>query len=407
MIEVLPLNHCNHEKRLLQIGIPKFKDNHYIENSLLGIYYIDLESDIRYYRNISHGDWYQNNCDHDVSPVFSLEKKLLLQMGHDCGIDLNFIIPSTYSNIRFSNFVPSSFRRYIFNDGNLSAIPLVKLFEICELLFNKIKVNISINAEKINSALKMDELFYESLYKTESNIIIKKEENNKVYYSDYNPYTLTNRPTNSSGGINFTALSKKDDTRKHISAGTGNLFVQFDYTAFHPYLISKILNIDIPTGVDYYMHLNEKFKFSTSDSRDQIKEDFFKMIYGYSKAENEFSTKIVEFEKFLMDLQKSSITSFFLKRELFFKDGLNENVLFNYFLQNMETEYNLLKLKQILNNIDQNLAALVLYIYDSFIFRISKNDTDIIKKIELILTNEGFPVKIYIGENLQDLQLIN
>ena len=157
------------------------------------------------------------------------------------------------------------------------------------------------------------------------------------------------------------------------------------------------------------MHLNEKFKFSTSDSRDQIKEDFFKMIYGYSKAENEFSTKIVEFEKFLMDqyLQKSSITSFFLKRELFFKDGLNENVLFNYFLQNMETEYNLLKLKQILNNIDQNLAALVLYIYDSFIFRISKNDTDIIKKIELILTNEGFPVKIYIGENLQDLQLIN
>ena len=65
------------------------------------------------------------------------------------------------------------------------------------------------------------------------------------------------------------------------------------------------------------------------------------------------------------------------------------------------------KLKHILNNIDQNLAAIVLYIYDSFIFRISKNDTDIIKKIELILTNEGFPVKIYIGENLQDLQLIN
>jgi hypothetical protein len=73
----------------------------------------------------------------------------------------------------------------------------------------------------------------------------------------------------------------------------------------------------------------------------------------------------------------------------------------------METEYNLIKLKQILTNIDQNDASLILYIYDSFVFRIQENKTEIIQKIEQILTTEGFPVKIYTGKNLQDLQLIN
>jgi hypothetical protein len=409
MIEVLPLSHCKDFNRLLQIGIPKFKNKHYIENSLLGIYYIDVDTNDRYYANIAHSDWYTENTFLSDTPLFSLEKKLLLKSGYACGVDINFLTSPLNLNLKFCDFIPTKFRRYVFNNDNISAIPLTKIFEICESIFEKIKSNFDFSLDKINSAEKIDSLFYESLYQTETNKITKIDGIEKTYYSDYNPYTITNRPTNSSGGINFTALSKKDNTRETIVAGNGSVFVQFDYTAFHPYLISKMLNINIPSNVDYYTYLNENFKFSTSTVREQIKADFFKMIYGYDKKQNDFSDKITQFETMLMDqyATKQSVTSFFLKRELFFKSGLNGNVLFNYFLQNMETEYNLLKLKQVLGSVQQDLASLVLYIYDSFIFKVPENNTEIIKKIESILINEGFPVKIYIGKNLQDLQLIN
>jgi hypothetical protein len=412
-MKVLPIDQFKSSKNIVQIGIPKFLNRHHSENFLIGIYFIDMDSNDRYYKNISHEDWYSVQNDHSVhiNPKFSLEKKILVQGKEPTGVDINFILPSSHNNIRFFDFIPSNFKRYYFNDGNISAIPLVKLFEICEeIYFKYIDYLVELSDIKYESAEKIDELFYNSLYKTESNPILKIENEKCLkFYSNYNPYTITNRPTNSSGGINFTALSKKDDTRKNIVAGDGNVFVQFDYAAFHPYLISKILNINIPEKIDYYIWLNETFNFSESSDRNKIKEDLFKMIYGYTKQNNEFSNKIDEFEEKLAQeyISKSSITSFFLKRELFFKSGLNNNVLFNYFLQNMETEYNLLKLKQILEQIPNELAALTMYVYDSFIFTIPINSIDIIADIKDILIKEKFPVKIYMGENLQDLQLIN
>jgi hypothetical protein len=410
MIKVLPLTNCKDFSNLIQIAIPELKNKHYLNNSILGIYYFDIKTHDRFYHNINHQDWQvQNEYQINGAPKFSLEKKLLKNNNYNCGIDLNFLLPNSQSNIKFVDFIPSKFKRYFVKHNKISVLPLSIIFEICEDILVFLNKNLILNDDRINSAIRIDELFYDSLYKTEKNQIIKYDTSGHVYNSDYNPYTITNRPTNSSGGINFTALSKKDNTRSSIIAGENNLLVQFDYSAFHPYLISKMLKIPIPTEVDYYIYLNKQFKFSESEERDKIKEDFFKLIYGYKKGRDEFSKQIHEFEKDLSAQYKtkSSVTSFVLKRELFFKQGLNDNLLFNYFLQNMETEYNLIKLKQILTNIDQNDASLILYIYDSFVFRIQENKTEIIQKIEQILTTEGFPVKIYTGKNLQDLQLIN
>lgn len=408
MIEPLVLSKCNNFSNLIQIPIPKFSNKHYVENCIIGIYYIEIDGPNRYYYNFTHPDWIPNK-DSSIfqEPMFSLEKKLLLNNKYPSGIDLNFLLQG--SATKFCESIPRKFLQYKSGFDNNELVPLVKLFEVCEDIYTTILSKLEFTADKIESAKKIDHLFYNSLYKTEVNQIIKLEDTQKVFYSDYNPYTITSRPTNTSGGINFTALSKKDDTRSRIISGTGFKFVQYDYTAFHPYLISKILNIKIPSNVDYYMYINEQFHFSNSQSRDKIKEDFFKLIYGYRKGTNTFSEKIDEFEEILYKeyLDNKCIKSFFLKRKLFFKTGLDKNVLFNYYLQNMETEHNLLKLIQIMEQIPQSEAALALYIYDSFIFKIHENNSEIIKKIELILTREGFPVKTYIGNNLQDLQLLD
>jgi len=407
MIEVLPLEKCNDFSNLIQIGIPKFIHKHYLNNTVIGIYYIDIESKKRYYSNITHPDWFCNESRiESATPLFSLEKKLMYRENISCGIDLNFLYSA---NIKFGDFVPQKFKQYTSRYDNNELIPLVKLFEICETIFETMHPKLTFEHARIESAAKIDSLFYDSLYKTEKNKIVRTGNQIEFFYSDYNPYTITNRPTNSSGGINFTALSKKDDTRKNIVAEEGELLVQFDYSAFHPYLISRILNIEVPLGVDYYTHLNSQFNFSKADNRDKLKEDFFKLIYGYAKSTNPFSKKIEDFEDVLhaQYKERNSIQSFFLKRELFFKPNLNKNVLFNYFLQNMETEHNLLKIKQLFDIIPETQNSLILYVYDSFVFKLPTENINIVQKIEEVLTREGFPVKVYIGNNLQDLEIVN
>lgn len=407
MIEVLPLDKCNNQSKLIQIGIPKFNRKHYLDNSIIGVYYVDLENNTRYYSNNTHTDWMlEENSVPELDILLSFEKKLLTHSCIKCGIDINFMYSS---NLKFFDFIPIKFKQYMSKYDNNELIPLVKLFEICETIIKTFIPKLDLSSAKLDSANKIDSLFYETLYKTEGNYITKNSNAIEHFYSDYNPYTITNRPTNSSGGINFTALSKKDDTRKHIVPESANIFVQFDYSAFHPYLISRILNIDIPQNVDYYIYLNEKFSFSDSMDRDKIKEDFFKLIYGYGKSKNNFSDKIEEFENVLYSqyIQTGAIRSFFLKRHLFFKPNLNKNVIFNYFLQNMETEHNLLKIKQLFELIPDCKTMLTLYIYDSFVFQIPISQTEIINKIKDVLTSEGFPVKVYIGNNLQDLEIVN
>ena len=47
-------------------------------------------------------------------------------------------------------------------------------------------------------------------------------------YTEYNPYTVTSRPSNRFGGINFSALNKKDGTREVFVPKEGHIFLQMD-----------------------------------------------------------------------------------------------------------------------------------------------------------------------------------
>ena len=61
-------------------------------------------------------------------------------------------------------------------------------------------------------------------------------------FTEYNPYTITSRPSNRHLGINYSALNKKDGSRKIFVPKEGKSFVQFDYDAYHVRLIGKMID---------------------------------------------------------------------------------------------------------------------------------------------------------------------
>ena len=78
--------------------------------------------------------------------------------------------------------------------------------------------------------------------------------------------------------------------------------------------------------------------------------------------------------------------------------------LFNYMIQSLETERNILVLKSLLKETKNFRSKLILYHYDSFLFDYDKRDGD--KFFEIIqheLQRGGFPVKMKKGKNYNEL----
>ena len=67
-------------------------------------------------------------------------------------------------------------------------------------------------------------------------------------FTEYNPYTITSRPSNRHLGINYGALNKKDGSRDVFVPRKGKLFLQFDYDAYHVRIIGKLIKYKLPSG---------------------------------------------------------------------------------------------------------------------------------------------------------------
>ena len=66
-------------------------------------------------------------------------------------------------------------------------------------------------------------------------------------FTEYNPYTITSRPSNRHLGINYSAFNKKDGSREIFIPPKGKKFIQFDYDAYHVRLIGKMVKYDLPS----------------------------------------------------------------------------------------------------------------------------------------------------------------
>ena len=85
----------------------------------------------------------------------------------------------------------------------------------------------------------------------------------------------------------------------------------------------------------------------------------------------------------------------------------NKNKLFAYIIQAAETEYGIDSLSKCLKFVSNKKIVPILYVYDSIVFDIH-NDVDrqdILDLIE-IFKNKRFKVKTYLGNNYNDLKLV-
>jgi hypothetical protein len=223
-----------------------------------------------------------------------------------------------------------------------------------------------------------------------------------VVYTEYNPFTVTGRPSNRHAGVNYAALNKTDGSRDvFVSDG---IFLQMDYNAYHPRLIGKLVGYPMPDG-NVHQWLAEQYGCGI----DEAKGVTFRLLYG--GIDDEFR-QIPYFDKvadFIDRFWDASVECSCIKTPnrlipLDWVEQANPQKVFNYLLQAFETEVNVEKMRKILDFIKGTGITLDLYTYDSFLFDVPTNvDKSLIKGLKEIIEEGGFPIKASWGKTYGNL----
>lgn len=214
----------------------------------------------------------------------------------------------------------------------------------------------------------------------------------ETLYTEYNPYTITSRPSNRFGGINFGALNKKDGTREVFIPNKNNIFLQFDYDAYHVRIIGKLIKYTLPT-TSVHQWLADQYGCEYDESKGRT----FRILYGGVSEEDKEIPFFNEVDKFIEKMGNDSISKGYIQTPkgrripIDWIENPNPQKLFNYLLQATETEFNIEAMVRLKEN---NLPLPMLYTYDSFLFDYPLNsDISLAKEIKSVLESFGFPIK--------------
>ena len=265
-------------------------------------------------------------------------------------------------------------------------IPIVKHYEICERIYNDLHVNISkdtkyntffntktslvYNAIERNGVAINPEIFSEHFHKTEENKV----------YTQYNLKTLTTRPSNRFGGVNYAALNKDNGCRKSFKPENDE-FVEIDITAYHPTITGRLIDYNFATN-----DIHAAFGKMYGVDRDKAKEITFKQLYGgifKEYREIDFFKRIGKYiDQKWLEFNTQGHIECDISHYRFYKSALenmNPQKLFNYVLQNYETSQNILIIWDILSILRGKKSKLVLYTYDSFLIDLDKEEKDLVE----------------------------
>ena len=223
-----------------------------------------------------------------------------------------------------------------------------------------------------------------------------------VVYTEYNPFTVTGRPSNRHAGVNYAALNKSDGSRDCFVAD--GIFLQMDYNAYHPRLIGKLVGYQMPDG-NVHQWLAEQYGCGI----DEAKGVTFRLLYG--GIDDEFR-QIPYFDKvadFIDKFWDESVECDCIRTPnrtipLSWVEQPNPQKVFNYLLQAFETEVNVEKMRKILEFIKGTDISLELYTYDSFLFDVPADvDKELIRGLKEIIEEGGFPIKASWGKTYGNL----
>ena len=231
-----------------------------------------------------------------------------------------------------------------------------------------------------------------------------------IEYTQYNMLTTTSRPSNAFGGVNYAALPKDGDVRKRfISRFEGGKLYQLDFDGYHPRLIGKLIGVDIPLDIKAHKWLADQYGADIKDA----KAITFRQLYGGVQDEYKhipFFSKTAEYIDSLWSefLLKREVFTPIFKRKIKYHQDLNKNKLFNYILQSVETERNILIIEKLSKMRLSQQSLPILYTYDSILFDVHSDDgNDYVKKIKEVMEMDGFPTDVEFGDNYKDMVRVN
>lgn len=305
-----------------------------------------------------------------------------------------------------------------------SAIPITKhyeeqtnLFKIIRPLLEKEPINQYYNTDYINVLQKIERngILYSNKELKKHFEIEFPEFSTRNYriFTQYNLYNFTSRPSNAFNGINFAALNKSDSTRKSFIP-EGKLF-EFDYDGYHLRLIGKLIgyefskeSVHITLGRMYF----NKHEL-TEEEYKESKHISFRQMYGnvYKQYEHiEFFNKT---KQYISDLWSKTKELGYLElkggRRIKLEqiDNPTPSKLFNYLIQSLETYYNVISIKKVLDYLEKFKSKCILYTYDSILIDYNyEDDKKILKIIKDLMEEEGMKVNVSFGENYNDLKKI-
>lgn len=231
---------------------------------------------------------------------------------------------------------------------------------------------------------------------------IKKHIHNNFVYTQYNPFTLTTRPSNHHGGVNYAALNKGDDTRKSFISrfGSSGKLIQFDFDAYHIRLLGDLMNYPLP-DTSVHQYFADQYGCSYEDSKPRT----FKNMYGgVSDVDKDipFFNKLDGFIERVHELSREGkLTT--PNGGIPIKWDSNGLKVFNYYMQGVETEQSIITIKDILNHLKGKKSKLVLYTYDSFLIDYTIEDgKELAGELKDIISKK-WKVKITMGNDYSNM----
>ena len=236
-------------------------------------------------------------------------------------------------------------------------------------------------------------------------------------YTQYNYYTTTGRPSNRFGGVNYAALPK-DQTRECFVSryGSDGCLVELDFNSYHPRIIASLIGYDF--GKDnVYEHLAKHYHNTDTPTKEQIakaKEDTFRQLYGGIRKEYLHIPFFKKTDAFVKELYRQKQDDLYVESPISYRRLHWENykdvapyTFFNYYIQMMETEFNVKMLQTMSEHFVQSgiRSEPILYTYDSVLFDVHKDHKELLIKeiIPASIDLYRFPIKVKSGKNYANL----
>jgi hypothetical protein len=402
------LSKIKHQAAYVEV-IPTSHNLHPVENEICALYIRPRDDSKGYIIPVNHSETINSTIEdclkvlNSIENIYVRDRKEFLH--YFCIKHCYQPSPSPHTYIpQLTQAHTYIYNKYLNTQKLNTIVPIVKHYETCEQNYNNFKGEINPFYNKAalvfnqleRAGIKVDQSLFEQYFDKEANEFI---------YTQYNLNTLTTRPSNAFGGINFSTLNK-DNGERNCFIPRNDLFIEMDISAYHPTLLASLLDYDFG-DVDIHNSFAQMYGVDYA----KAKEITFKQLYGGIWKEY----KEIEFFKktqvYIDDLWKQFETQGYIKCPIsdhkFIKsemEGMNPQKLLNYLLQNLETANNVLILWDIFKILRGKNTKLVLYVFDSFLFDMDENEQDILQEIINVFKTKNLQTKIKKGTNYNNIK---